>query len=384
VAVGIRVAEILAVGAGRYVGGQGVAPVVAKACRAILACRTSALGGHARKCENGHVQGVWYNACRNRACPRCSYSRVKRWLERQVKTLLGCAHHHIIFTVPHELNVLWLLNYPVLGELLFASARASLFELAWDPRYLGAVPGAILALHTWGQQLALHPHVHCLVSAGGVNGEDQWIASWRKWFLPAEPLKRLFRAKYLYGLRGLARSGRLRLPDGWGLPEVEKLCREAEHKRWNVYVCERYENPTAVLNYLGRYLHGGPIGESRLTSLDGETVTFRYKDYRDRGPEGPREKTMRLDVDEFSRRYLQHVAPKGFHLVRGYGLYRRGGHTEALAQRVRQTLPVAPEVHEALAARNPPDPDPPVACTICNAPLRVLTYPRGAPMPIAA
>jgi Putative transposase/Transposase zinc-binding domain len=378
------VADILAVGAGRYVGCHGVVPVVSKACRAILSCRTSALGGHARRCENGHVEGVWYNACRNRACPRCSYSRVRKWLERQVRTLLGCAHHHIIFTVPHELNVLWLLNYALLGELLFASARAALFELAADPKYLGASPGAILALHTWGQQLALHPHVHCLVSAGGVDKEGSWIASWRKWFLPAEPLKRLFRAKYVYGLRGLARAGRLRLPDRWGRTEVDALCHEAEHKRWNVYVCERYDNPTAVLNYLGRYLHGGPIGESRLTAFDGDTVSFRYKDYRDRGPEGPREKVMHLGVGEFVRRYLQHVAPKGFHLVRGYGLYRRGGHTEALTQRVRQTLPVLPEVHDALASPQRHDPEPSLTCSICNAPLHPFSYPRGAPVPIAA
>lgn len=380
----IRVAEILAVGAGRYLGSAGVAPVVAKACRAIVRCRTAALGGHVKRCANGHIQGVWYNACRNRACPRCSFARVRRWLERQVRTLLGCAHHHIIFTVPHELNVLWLLNYAVLGELLFASARAALFELASDPRYLGACPGALLALHTWGQQLALHPHVHCLVSAGGVGPDGGWVASWRKWFLPAEPLKQLFRGKYLYGLRGLARGNRLRLPDGWGVVEIERLCREAEHKRWNVYVCERYEDPSAVLNYLGRYLHGGPIGESRLLAFDGETVTFRYKDYRDRGPEGPREKLMRLGVDEFIRRYLQHVAPTGFHLVRGFGLYRRGGHTEALARRVREALPVAPELHAALAAPQPRDPEPLEACSVCGAALHPCFFARGEPLPAAA
>jgi hypothetical protein len=210
------------------------------------------------------------------------------------------------------------------------------------------------------------------------------VASWRKWFLPAEPLKQLFRGKYLYGLRGLARGNRLRLPDGWGVVEIERLCREAEHKRWNVYVCERYEDPSAVLNYLGRYLHGGPIGESRLLAFDGETVTFRYKDYRDRGPEGPREKLMRLGVDEFIRRYLQHVAPTGFHLVRGFGLYRRGGHTEALARRVREALPVAPELHAALAAPQPRDPEPLEACSVCGAALHPCFFARGEPLPTAA
>lgn len=338
-----------------------------------------------KRCENGHIQGVWYNACRSRACPRCSFSRVKRWLERKTKTLLGCAHHHIIFTVPHELNVLWLLNYALLGELLFASARDALFTLSADPRYLGARPGAILALHTWGQQLALHPHVHCLVSAGGVTGEGTWVYSWRKWFLPAEPLKRLFRGKYLYGLRGLARNDRLRLPAGWTRSRVESLCREAEHKRWNVFVCERYDNPTAVLNYLGRYLHGGPIGERRLLAFDRHTVTFRYKDYRDsRGSLGFTQKQMTLDVHEFIRRYLQHIAPKGFHLVRGYGLYRRGGNTEPLIQTVRQALPVSPHLQAALNTPASSQLNPPDSCSICGAPIVPIAYGRGDPRPKAA
>jgi hypothetical protein len=203
------------------------------------------------------------------------------WLNRQARTLLGCAHHHIIFTIPHELNAVWRLNYRELGDLLFKSARDALFELAADPRYLGAKPGVIMALHTWGQQLLLHPHLHCLVSAGGMAAEGLWVASRRISLLPAEPLKRLFRGKFLYGLRGLLREGHLRLPEDCSEADVYRLCRVAREKRWNVHVCERYEDPTAVLNYLGRYLHGGPIGESRLLDFDGESVHFRYKDYRD-------------------------------------------------------------------------------------------------------
>ena len=132
-----------------------------------------------KRCANNHVVKVWYNACRNRACPRCACGRVRRWLERQVRTLLGCAHHHIIFTIPHELNVLWLVNYVLMAEVLFAASRDALFELAADPRYLGARPGVIMALHTWGQQLVLHPHTHCLVSVGGVDAQGQWVESRR-------------------------------------------------------------------------------------------------------------------------------------------------------------------------------------------------------------
>jgi hypothetical protein len=312
---------------------------------------------------------------------------VRVWLERQVKTLLGCAHHHIIFTIPHELNMLWLCNYVVLGELLFSAARDALFALAADERYLGARPGAIMALHTWGQQLPLHPHVHCLASAGGVDGAGNWVVSWRKHFLPAEPLKQLFRGKFLHGLRGLGRKGRLRLPDGWSPSDLERLCHEVEHKRWNVHVRERYENPSAVLNYLGRYLHGGPLGESRLLSFDGKTVQFRYKDYRDAGPNGAPQKVLSLSCDEFIRRYLQHIPPKAFHMVRGFGLYRRGGNTEALRQRVRETVPLTPELHAALSTPPAAAEDPTAtltSCPTCGARLIVVSLPRAGPLPVAA
>ena len=381
--MGIRVADILASGGRRFLATHKVAPVVADAIRAMVSCRTAELGGHVKKCESGHVIKAWYNACRNRSCPRCSFYRVRVWLERQAKTLLGCAHHHIIFTIPHELNGLWLCNYVVMAELLFNSAREALFTLAADPRYLGARPGVIMALHTWGQQLPLHPHVHCLSTAGGVDAAGNWVAAPRRHFLPAEPLKQLFRGKFLYGLRGLGRQGRLRLPDGWGLAELERLCAEVEHKRWNVHVRERYGNPSAVLNYLGRYLHGGPIGESRLVSFDGETVHFRYKDYRDQG----REKLLPLSCDEFIRRYLQHIPPKSFHMVRGFGLYRRGGNTEALRQRVREAVPITPELHAALTTPPPEVEDPTdalLSCPTCGAPLIIVNVPRAGPLRMAA
>lgn len=381
----LRVADVLA-GAEKYLSESAHPPVVWRAWQAIRSCRTARLGGHVVVCAKGHVEGVWYNACRNRACPRCSFYRVRLWLERQARTLLGCAHHHIIFTIPHELNVLWLCNYRELGELLFKSARDALFDLASDPRYLGARPGVIMTLHTWGQQLLQHPHAHCLVTDGGVDESGQWIRSRRKSLLPAEPLKRLFRGKFLYGVRGLALQGRLRLPDGWRTIDVLALCRETSHKRWNVYVCERYEDPTAVLNYLGRYIHGGPMGESRLVAFDSDTVSFRYKDYRDTGPEGPRRKVMTLSRHEFIRRYLQHVPPKGFHMVRGYGVYRRGGTTEDIRTRVREAIPLTPELHRSLSPRPAPpreDTDGSLFCSICGSalelvPRRARSAPRAA------
>ena len=388
--IALRIADILRAAPSYDLPTQRVAAVVAAAYRAILACRTADLGGHVTRCANGHVVGVWYNACRNRNCPRCAFVRVQRWLERQTTTLLGCAHHHIIFTIPHDLAFLWLTNYTVLANLLFRCAREALFDLAADPRYLGARPGVLLALHTWGQQLALHPHVHCLVTAGGVDRAGTWVSARRPYFLPAEPLKHLFRGKFLYGLRGLARAGRLRRPAECPAARLEALCGEWRHKRWNVFICERYRDPTGVLNYLGRYLHGGPIAESRLLACDGATVTLRYKDYRDAGPAGPRVKLLTLTRDEFIRRYLHHVPPKGFHLVRGYGLYRRGGSTEALRRGLRAVLPSTPAVHAALTAPQPfpiaPVPvEPGDTCPTCGAPLFVIaSAPRAAPDAIHA
>lgn len=383
--MGVRLADIFAA-ALPYIQTRKLATVVVDAFNAIMSCRTERAGGHVARCDNGHVVGVYYNACRHRSCPRCSWYRVQKWLERQVRTLVGCAHHHAIFTVPHDLNDLWLCNYAVMGDALFSSARDALFDLLADKRYLGARPGVIMSLHTWGQQLPLHPHVHCLVTAGGVDADGQWIPSPRRILAPAEPLKRLFRGKFLYQVRGLLRRGKLRLPDGWTAADVEAICDRMETRRWNVHLLERYDDPSGVLNYLGRYLHGGPIGESRLVAFDGETVTFRYKDYRDQGPNGPRQKDLRLGRDEFVRRVLMHVAPKGFHLVRGYGLYRRGGSTEALRREVCRALPPGPELQSALVTRieRVDPPTVPTECPTCKAPVTIVACPRAGPDRAAA
>ncbi len=383
----LRVADVLRAGAGSFLASHAVPTVVHKAVHAMLACRTAALGGHVGVCDAGHLSH-WYNACRHRSCPRCAFFRVQRWLERQSRLLLGCAHHHLIFTVPHELNDLWLLNQACLGKLLFASAREALFTVASEPRYLGAKPGALMTLHTWGQQLSLHPHVHCLVSAGGTDQDGQWRHCRRRHFLPAERLKRLFRGRVVGGLRRLASGGKLRLPEGWDLDEVDRLCRQLGHKRWNVHVRERYQDPTAVLSYLGRYLHGGPFAEGRLFAFDGSVVSFRYKDYR-RGVEG----VMSLPVAEFIRRYLQHIPPQGFHMARGYGLYRRGSRNNHLRDHAAELLPLS-SLSSRLRSEREPSWRPTAnetLCATCGIPVRVVSklkpvahWPRPAPLGVAA
>lgn len=334
------------------------------------------------RCEKGHVVGVFYNSCRHRSCPRCGWGLGRRWLERRARTLLGCGHHHVILTLPHVFNVLWAGNYEVLGRILFKSAREAIGELAAEERYLGAEPGIIAALHTWGQRLGLHVHLHCLVTAGGVSSRGEWVSSRRKWFLPATPLVQLFSGKVIYGLRGAARRAELRLPEGWAVRDVERLCDRAKAQRWNLNVRERYESPTHVLNYLGRYLNGGPINESRLESVSAAGVVFSYKDYRDTDASGaPRRKIQTMGVTEFVGKLMQHVPPKGFHLVRGYGTYSGNVSAELLA-RLREALPLSAEIRVIFRPRwpQPDDTDPrPQECPTCGGALYVCYYGRAAP-----
>jgi len=353
-------------------------PAVGRAFRDVMRCRTAELGGHWSECESGHVITRHYNACRSRSCPRCAYRRRALWLERQARLLLGCAHHHLIFTVPHELNELWLHNYRVLGQLLFDSVRQAIFTLAGDARYMGAIPGVLMALHTWGQQLFLHPHVHAVVSAGGATLSGAWVGARRRCLFPVKPLQILFKETFCHGLLQLAQVEKLRLPEGWEAARVRQLCRDLRQRRWNVEVCERYEDPTAVLNYLGRYLSGGPIGESRLVALDEQSVWFEYKDNRSKGTGGVPIKPMPLSHREFVRRVLQHVPPQGFHMVRGYGLYRRGaGMSTQLREEAARVVPLEPEVLTALVSRVPRvEAVIPTHCPICGRRVFLRSRPR--------
>ena len=381
-AVGLRLADVLAVDAGRYLAGRRVRSAVVRAYEAILRCHTAVLGGHVARCKQGHLVGVFYNGCRHRCCPRCGWGLGRRWLERRARTLLGCGHHHVILTLPHVFNELWSHNYKLFARILFRSAREAITQLAADARYLGAEPGIVAALHTWGQQLGLHVHLHCLVTAGGVRAGGEWVASRRKWFLPATPLVQLFAGKVIYALRGVARRGELRLPQGWTVKDVERLCDRAKAERWNLDVRERYEDPTHVLNYLGRYLNGGPINESRLLSVSEDEVEFSYKDYRDTNAAGiAKRKTRTMPRGEFVRRLMQHVPPKGFHMVRGYGIYASQVSDE-LRGKLREALPLSAEIRIVLRPRWPQpeaiDPKP-QECPTCGSEIHFVYYGRGAP-----
>jgi hypothetical protein len=312
---------------------------------ALRKCRTAALGGHVQRCPNGHVERVWYNSCRNRACPQCNGLARERWLQRTQARLIECAHWHVIFTIPHQLNVLWQLNTAVMMDALFAAARDTLLELLGDARYLGAQAGIQLALHTWNRAIALHPHLHALVSDGGMR-EGEWVSPRRSHFLPAKVVMRLFRGKLLDALRELHRHGQLRLPDAMSAERwVSLLNRLGRKVKWNVRVCQRYAHGRGVSLYLARYVKGGPYRNTQIVRASAREVLFRYTPHSEAG-EPKRSATLALSPPEFLARVLQHAPEPGRHTVRYYGLY---------AHACAEQLNAARALH-AQAPAQPPEP----------------------------
>jgi Putative transposase/Transposase zinc-binding domain len=325
---------------------------VRKAAHALMQCRTAALGGHIQACPDGHVTGIWYNSCRHRSCPQCAFLQTERWLTLQRARLLACDHYHVIFTLPHDLNALWLANVPVMASLLFQAARETLGTLLADPKYLGAQPGIIAALHTWSQTLVLHPHLHCLVTGGGLTPGGQWVAVRNGFLLPARVVMAVFRGKMLGAIRQAWAHGALVLPETLRPQPMVNLLNRLGHPtktRWNVRIMERYAHGVGVVTYLARYLRGGPIKNARLLAFDGARVSFAYQERRE-GPHagGPSQRRLSLSVADFLQRLLLHVPVPQTRTVRGYGLYHHT-HAEALAS-CRAALGQPPmEVPVALA-----------------------------------
>lgn len=299
---------------------RGLSAPQCKAGWALRKCRTAALGGHVQRCPNGHVQRVWYNSCRNRACPQCNGLARERWLQRTRARLIECAHWHVIFTIPHQLNVLWRLNTQAMMDALFAAARDTLLELLSDPRYLGAQPGIQLALHTWTRALDLHPHIHALVSDGGL-ADGVWVAPRGSHFLPARVVMMLFRGKLLEALRSLHRGGELRLPDATSSERFANLLNRLGRKvKWNVRVCQRYAHGRGVSLYLARYVKGGPLSNTQIVRASQTEVLFRYTPQAEAGSP-KRSAILALSPANFLARVLMHAPEPGRHTVRYYGLY---------------------------------------------------------------
>lgn len=301
-----------------------------KVLLAIARCRTAALGGHLDECARCGHRAISYNSCRNRHCPKCQAGARERWLAAREKELLPTRYVHVVFTLPPRVTSLALQNKKVIYDLLFRTSAETLLEIAQDPKHLGAEIGFFSVLHTWNQKLGLHPHIHCVVPAGGLSFDHtRWVRSPDAFFLPVKVLGRVFRGKFIAALRSAFRDGQL---DFYG--DLQPLAqpktfaawlRPLFRQDWVVYSKPPFGGPRLVLRYLGRYTHRVAISNHRLVSFVNDTITFRWRDSAHHN----QQKLLPLSLDEFLRRFLLHVLPEGFVRIRNFGF---------LANRKRATL----------------------------------------------
>jgi hypothetical protein len=372
----LEVADILRAHLGDYEQQHPLSLVQRKAVNAIMNCRTAALGGHVRVCEQCGLEEISYNSCRNRNCPKCLWSAKERWIDQRTAELLPVTYFHVVFTLPEGLNALMMSNQERLYGLLFRAAWETLRQLSLEEKWLGAEPGMIAVLHTWGQQLAFHPHLHCIVPGGGLHPETSgWVAAKRGFFLPVKALSAVFRGKFLHQLSLLHQRGELEF-HGHAAPLAdEKAFRQWKttlyRTPWVVYAKRPFGGPQQVIQYLGRYTHRIAISNQRLTKLSGGRVTFDYKDYKADGAQ----KEMTVEATEFIRRYLLHVLPQGFQKIRYYGILSTR-HRNAKLAALQKTLgftPPKPDTWEEKLTRALGRP--PGSCPCCGAdapPMRLV------------
>jgi hypothetical protein len=324
----------------RHAAGRALATAQRRVMTAIASCRTAALGGHVEQCDRcGHTR-VWYNSCRNRHCSSCQSLARATWIEDRTADLLDCEYFHVVFTVPQAIAEVAAQNKAVVYRILFRTTADTLRTIAADPRHLGAAIGFFAVLHTWGQTLMHHPHLHCVVPGGGLSPDGtRWVACRPGFFLPVRVLSRLFRRLFLTALHDAFEDGQLQftasltaLSDPQGFADHLQPARKTE---WVVYAKPPFAGPRQVLDYVGRYTHRVAISNNRLLDMDDGHVHFRYKNYRADSPQTSQ--TMTLAATEFIRRFLLHVLPAGFHRIRYYGLLGHRHRTENLA-RCRQLL----------------------------------------------
>jgi hypothetical protein len=342
-----------------------------KVLLAIARCRTAALGGHLDECTRcGHRATISYNSCRNRHCPKCQTAARERWIAARQRELLPTRYVHVVFTLPHRLASLALQNKKVIYDLLFRASAETLLEVARHPRHLGAELGFFTVLHTWNQKLGLHPHVHCVIPAGGLSlDHTHWVKSRDRFFLSIHVLRRVFRGKFVAGLQQAFDNNQLAFHGGSSPLAQHKTfaawLRPLFRKDWVVYAKPPFGGPEYVLQYLGRYTHRVAISNHRLVSFAEEQVTFRWRDSAHQN----QQRLMTLALDEFLRRFLLHLLPKGFMRIRNFGF---------LANRRRATLlplcfhllDAAPQSEQALSTDY--DVNDPRLCPKCGGPMMVI------------
>jgi len=308
---------------------------------AIELCRTAALGGHLEQCDSCGHQRPAYDSCRNRHCPKCQSLARAKWLQDRQAELLPVEYFHVVFTVPEEIAALAYQNKEVVYNILFRATAETLRTIAADPKHLGAAIGFLAVLHSWGQNLLFHPHLHCVVPGGGISPDGKrWIACRPRFFLPVRVLSRLFRRLFLEYLKAAFEAGNLQFFSALEPLRDHQAFRHylapLAQKEWVVYAKPPFGGPEQVLNYLGRYTHRVAISNNRLLDIDNGKVTFSWKDYRDHD----RQKTMTLQADEFIRRFLLHVLPDGFQRIRHHGFLGNRSR-QAKLMLCRQLLQVA-------------------------------------------
>jgi len=334
-----------------------------KVMSAIEHCRTVALGGHVEACADCGHQRIAYNSCRNRHCPKCQGAAARAWLAEREADLLPVGYFHVVFTLPAEIADVAYQNKAVVYDLLFQAASETMLRIAADPKHLGARIGITAVLHTWGSALTHHPHVHMVVPGGGIALDGQrWISSRPAFLLPVRVLGKLFRGVFLSRLLALYDTSKLVFFGSLAALAARRAflrhLAPVRKKRWAVYAKPPFAGPEAVLAYLSRYTHRVAISNRRLLAFDDVGVTFRYKDYRRDG--GQRQRAMTLATDEFIRRFLLHVLPRGFHRIRHYGLLASSARKDSLA-RARDLLAVAPPPDDDPSEQSP-DVRPPCPC----------------------
>jgi hypothetical protein len=354
-----------------------------KVMSAIERCRTAALGGHVMRCENDACAytAIAYNSCRNRHCPKCQGAAAREWMAARAAELLPVPYFHVVFTLPSAIGDIAYQNKAVIYDLLFTASAETMLTIAADPKHLGASIGITSVLHTWGSAMTHHPHVHMIVPGGGISRDgSRWIAKRPDFFLPVRVLSKLFRRLMIDKLVAAHAAGQLRFYGALAALGNAKAfaayLAPLKRTRWFVYAKRPFAGPKAVLAYLSRYTHRVAISNRRLIAADTNTVTFKVKDYRIEGP--GRYKTMTLDAHEFIRRFLIHVLPKGFHRIRHYGLLASGvkANNLALARKLLDTAPPAPEPEDA--ASDPATPNP---CPCCGSAMRIIEVFKAGELP---
>lgn len=319
---------------------------------AIRDCRTEKLGGHLDKCNVCGNEKNSYNSCRNRHCPKCQYLRKEKWLFGENNNILPVKYFHIVFTLPNEINSLMLNNKKILYSLLFKAVSETLKKVSKNKKYLNCIPGFLSILHTWGQTLAFHPHIHVLIAGGGISEDKtKWKDSGEKFFLPVHVLSKLFQRIFLHHLKKYYNGSYLTIPKSCeelnDPPHFKRLLNKLYSQKWVVYTKQPFDNPASVIKYLGRYTHRVAISNQRILEITDNTVTFRYKDYAD----NDKLKSMTLTCVEFIRRFMMHILPHQFVKIRHYGFIANRSRKESL----KLCKSLLKKLNRSLNLKSPPE-----------------------------